>query len=364
MSGSNDLYALILAGGVGTRLWPRSRKTMPKQMLQLVGERTMLQQTVERIRELIPADHIWIMTNEEYVGIAREQLPEVPAAHIVGEPEPRGTAPAIGLGAQHVARVDPKGVMFALHADHFVADEAGFRRAMESAAAVAQEGWLVNLGVQPTRPETGYGYVELGESLGTFSGGSAFRVLRFREKPDPETARRFVESGNYLWNSGIFCWRTDVIQTEFERLLPEVQAVLKRIGEGLGSSEAGAVLAREWATLQGETTIDRGIMERAARVATVPIEVGWNDVGAWDSLATLLPADTRGNSVTGQGDTIVLDAKNVFVHSDNKFVAVIGVEDLIVVDTGDALLVIARDKAQEVKQIVNLLRDQQRLDLL
>jgi mannose-1-phosphate guanylyltransferase len=358
------LYGLILAGGVGTRLWPRSRSFLPKQMLDLTGKRTMIQQTVDRIREVLPPEQIWVMTNAEYVDLVREQLPEVPPDHVVGEPAPRGTAPAIGLGAQYVAKLAPDGTMFALHADHFIEDEAGFREAMQTAATVAKEGWLVNLGVKPIRPETGYGYVELGEALDLPGGKEAYRVLCFREKPALEVAEEYVASGRFLWNSGIFCWRVDVIQDEFRRLLPDTQRILERIGEKLGTTEAERTLEEEWSRLEGETTIDRGIMERAERVATVPMDVGWNDVGAWDSLALLMARDGAGNSVTGTGDSIILDSHNVYVHSNQKFVAVIGVDDLIVVDTEDALLVLRQERAQDVKEIVNLLRRTGRHDLL
>ncbi|MGB0385369.1 MAG: mannose-1-phosphate guanylyltransferase [Ardenticatenaceae bacterium] len=361
---NNNLYALILAGGVGSRLWPRSRKKMPKQMQDLTGARTMLQQTVDRIRELIPPENVWVMTNAEYVDLVCSQLPELPRENVVGEPSPRGTAPAIGLGAQYVAKRDPQGIMFALHADHYIPDEAGFRRAMQAAAGVAQEGWLVNLGVTPLRPETGYGYVELGESVGHFAEQSAYRVLRFREKPNAETAQQYVESGRFLWNSGIFCWRTDVIQSEFEKHLPAIQQTLRQIGSSLQTPSAQDALLSQWAKLEGETTIDRGIMERAERVATVPMDVGWNDVGAWDSLAALTPKDSFGNSTTGTGETMVLDSENVFVHTKDKLVAVVGVKDLIVVDTGDALLVMSPDQAQKVKQIVKRLRREGRTDLL
>jgi len=360
----NNLYALILAGGVGSRLWPRSRKKMPKQMQDLTGERTMIQKTVDRIRDLISPENIWVMTNAEYVDLVAQQLPELPPSNIVGEPSPKGTAPAIGLGAQYVAQRDPQGIMFALHADHYIPDEAGFRRAMQAAAGVAEQGWLVNLGVTPLRPETGYGYVELGESVGTFVEQTAYRVLRFREKPNAETAQQYVESGRFLWNSGIFCWRTDVIQKEFETHLPYIQAVLKRIGAGIGTAQASQILRSEWKQLEGETTIDCGIMERAAQVATVPMDVGWNDVGAWDSLAALMPKDGSENSVTGKGETLILDSENVFIHSQEKFVAVVGVKDLIVVDTGDALLVMSPDRAQQVKKIVQFLRKTGRTDLL
>jgi mannose-1-phosphate guanylyltransferase len=361
---TNTLYALILAGGVGTRLWPRSRTTMPKQMLGLTSHRTMIQQTFDRVREVIAPEHIWVMTNAEYVDLVRAQLPEIPSANVVGEPAPRGTAPAIGLGAQFVAKQNPKGVMFCLHADHFIADEESYRAAMQSAAAIAQEGWLVNLGVTPTRAETGYGYVELGDTVGTYEGAPGYRVERFREKPDADTAREYVESGRYLWNTGIFCWRTDRIQAEFTRLLPPIQTTLTTIGDAIGTATFQETLWGEWETLSGETTIDHGIMEQATQVATVPMNAGWNDVGAWDSLAALLPRDTQGNSVTGAGETIVLDTQNTFVHSEEKMVAVVGVRDLIVVDMNDALLVMHQDCAQDVKKIVTELKARGRTDLL
>lgn len=361
---TNTLYALILAGGVGTRLWPRSRTTMPKQMLGLTSDRTMLQQTFDRIQDLIAPEHIWVMTNAEYVDLVRSQLPELPSANVVGEPAPRGTAPAIGLGAQFVAKQNPKGVMFCLHADHFIADEEAYRAAMKSAATLAREGWLVNLGVTPLRTEIGYGYVELGDKVGTFERQSGYQVVRFREKPDAKTAQEYVESGRYLWNSGIFCWRVDRIQTEFTQLLPHVQTTLNKIGTVIGKPDFQETLWNEWEKLRGETTIDHGIMEHASQVATVPMDVGWNDVGAWDSLAALLPRDTSGNSITGSGDTIVLDTENTFVHSEEKLVAVVGVRDLIVVDMNDALLVMHQECAQDVKKIVNELKARGRTDLL
>lgn len=361
---TTKLYALILAGGVGTRLWPRSRKSLPKQMLDLTSSLTMLQQTVERIRELIPPQNIWIMTNAEYIDLVCSQLPELPRENVVGEPAPRGTAAAIGLGAEYVAKRSPQGVMFALHADHHILDEAAFRQAMRAGAGVAEEGWLVSLGIKPLRPETGYGYIELGESLGQFEEHSGYRMLRFREKPNLETARQYVQSGRFLWNSGIFCWRADVIQAAFEQHLPKTHEVLHQIGQSLGTPHARDMLISQWAKLSGSISIDRGIMERAERVATVPMDVGWNDVGAWDSLAALMPKDSHANSITGTEDIIILESQNVFVHTKEKMVALIGVKDLIVVETDDALLVMSKEKAQDVKKVVNWLRDKGRTELL
>ena len=302
------------------------------------------------------------MTNQEYVPAVRSQLPDVPAVQVIGEPAVRGTAPAIGLGAYVIQQFDPDGVMISLHADHFFSDEEQFRRAMVAAAAVAGENWLVNLGVRPEYPATGYGYVELDGELGTYKDHSAYAVKQFTEKPDLETARRFVASDNYLWNSGIFCWRTDVILDAFSRLLPEYATVLERIAAAFGADDWNEVLAREWATLSGETTIDRGIMERADQVATVPMSAGWSDIGSWESLAELMPANDDENVIAG--DVVAFDSRRVFAHSDNRFIALVGVEDLIVVDDSDAILVCHRSRAQYVKKIVKWLEQEGRDEML
>jgi mannose-1-phosphate guanylyltransferase len=333
-------------------------------MLALTSERTMIQQTFDRLQDIVQPERVWVMTNAEYVDLVRAQLPELPPENVVGEPAPRGTAPAIGLGAQMVARQNPEGVMLSLHADHYIEDETAYRRAIAAAAAVASDGWLVNLGVKPTRPEPGYGYVELGDPVGTYEGQPVHEVVRFSEKPDAETARHYVESGRYLWNSGIFCWRADRIRREFERLLPEIQLTLGRIGSAAGGPDFHYTLWQEWSSIEGETTIDKGIMEHAERIATVPMNVGWNDVGAWDSLAALVAHDDQGNSVTGSGESVLLHSENTFVYSEAALVAVVGVRDLIVVDMNDSLLVMHKSRAQDVKEVVSELKARNRTDLL
>lgn len=361
-SDTDNVYALILAGGVGTRLWPRSRRNRPKQLLSLIGEQSLLQMTVERIRPIIPPERVFVMTNAEYVPTIRSQVPDVPAAQVIGEPAVRGTAPAIGLGAYVIQQRDPEAVMISLHADHYFSDEEQFRRAVVSAVGVAGDNWLVNLGVRPEYPATGYGYVEFADGLGRYNDHPAYEVKQFKEKPDLETARRFVASDRYLWNSGIFCWRIDVILDAFGRLLPEHAAILERIAAAFETDDWGDVLAREWATLSGETTIDRGIMERAERVATVPMSAGWSDIGSWESLAELMPANGDGNVMAG--DVVAFDSRRIFAHSDNRFVAVVGVEDLIVVDDSDAVLVCHRSRAQHVKEIVRWLEEEGRDEML
>lgn len=364
MTESREVYALVLAGGVGTRLWPCSRRNHPKQLMALIDDRSLLQMTVDRIRPMIPPERVFIMTNARYVDTIREQVPAVPPENIIGEPAVRGTAPAIGLGAFRIRHSNPDSLMVALHADHYFSDEEQFRRALQAAIGVAADGWLVNLGVRPTYPATGYGYVELGKELGTFHGHPSYEVVQFKEKPDIETARQFVASGRYLWNSGIFCWRIDVILDAFGRFLPDHTAVLARIAEAFGSPQATEVLHRGWQRLEGETSIDHGIMERANQVATVPMSAGWDDVGSWDSVAGLLLGDDDGDATVIRGDAVAFDSRHVFAQSDTRFVALVGVDDLIVVDTQDALLICSRDRAQDVKQVVNWLAAAGRDELL
>ncbi|HEX7594645.1 MAG TPA: mannose-1-phosphate guanylyltransferase, partial [Anaerolineae bacterium] len=216
----NSIYALILAGGTGTRLWPRSRRESPKQLLALFSERTMLQETVDRIQPIIPADHILIGTNEGYVDTVRAQLPDVPPENIIGEPEGHGTAPSIGLAALHIQKMNPDAVMVSLHADHYIERAEDFRRALRDAAQVAAQGYLVTLGIQPRNPETGYGYIHRGGLLEQIGTQSVYRVAEFMEKPDEATATRFVESGEYYWNSGIFAWKISTLWEEYERYQP------------------------------------------------------------------------------------------------------------------------------------------------
>jgi len=355
------LHALILAGGTGTRLWPRSRRTRPKQLLDLLSERTMLQATYDRIAPIFPDENVFILTGRAYVDEARRQLPELPPENIIGEPAGRGTAPAIGLGVLHVRRRDPEAVLFSLHADHFIAREDAFRETLRAAAAVAREGFLVTLGIKPTYPETGYGYIELGQRLGTFDEHVASRVARFTEKPDLPTARRFVDSGSFLWNSGIFAWKASAIMEEMERWMPDLHAALLAIEAAWADEPDDVVLDRMWPHVPAET-IDVGIMERSDRVAVVPADVGWSDVGNWATLLDLLPADQQGNVAIG--DHLAVDTSHSLIYSDKRMIAVLGMENLIVVDTDDVLLVCPKERAQDVKNLVEELTRRGREEFL
>ncbi|NOZ05478.1 MAG: NTP transferase domain-containing protein [Chloroflexi bacterium] len=344
------MYALILAGGVGTRLWPRSRRTRPKQLLDLLATRTMLQVTYDRIAPLFPPENIFVITGRAYVDEVRGQLPHLPAGQVVGEPMGRGTAPAIGLGVLQVRRRDPNAVLFSLHADHHILRDKDFRDTLQAAADVARDGFLVTLGIQPAHPETGYGYIEKGRALGHPGGHPAFRVARFTEKPNPETARQFVESGRYLWNSGIFAWQASTIMDEMARWMPALHQSLLDIEAACVDEAEETVLDRLWQTVPSES-IDVGILERSDNVVVVPADVGWSDVGSWAALLNILPSDSDGN--VSLGDHLAMDTRQTLVYSAGRMVATLGVEDLIIVDTDDVVLICPKDRAQDVKKLVD-----------
>jgi len=355
------LYALIMAGGSGTRLWPRSRESHPKQLLGLLSERTMLQEACQRVAPLVSNDKIFVVTSEAYTDIVRQQIPQVPAANIIGELEGHGTAPCIGLSALYLRRLDPEAVMAVLTADHYIEKAGELRRALGAAAQVAEEGHLVTLGIQPDRPAMGYGYIHRSERLAQISGLDVYRVEKFTEKPDLATAQTFMESGQYYWNSGMFIWKISTILREFEKLMPRFYAQLMEIDAALGTAEERVVQERVWPQVENET-IDYGIMERTEDVAVIPVDIGWSDVGDWAALSELLPADAEDNVVVGQH--IGLDTTGCLIHGSRRLVTTIGLEDMIVVDTEDALLVCPRERAQEVKKLVDMLKEMGRDEYL
>jgi mannose-1-phosphate guanylyltransferase len=350
-----------MAGGVGSRLWPRSRKKTPKQFLDLISDETMLQDAYQRLLPTIPADRILVGVGTDYIPTVREQLPDLPPGNIIAEPSGRGTAPAIGLAAQHIYHQAPDAVMVVVTADHHIAETERFGRVLAAAAQAAESGSLVTLGITPNFASTGYGYIHRGEEQASIDGFAVYQALRFTEKPDATTAREFVDSGRYSWNSGMFIWRVDAILAEFARLMPKFAAQLNEIGDALGTPDQSAVLERVWADVESET-IDYGIMECAANVSVIPVNIGWNDVGSWKTLIPLLDADPAGN--TAIGDHILLDTRNTLVYSPKKLVATIGLQDLVIVETDDALLICPQDMCQDVRKIVSLLRAQDRTELL
>jgi mannose-1-phosphate guanylyltransferase len=348
-----------MAGGIGSRLWPRSRSSSPKQFLDLIGERTMLQETVDRIEPLVPLERVTVVVGEEHVATVQAQVPGLPAENIIVEPGPRGTAPCIGLAAVALRQRDLEATMAVFPADHRIADAARFRQAITAAARVAQDGYLVTLGIAPSQPHTGYGYIQRDESLGTVEGLEAFRVQRFTEKPDEATAQTFVASGEYFWNGGIFIWTATTILAETERLLPKLHGELETVGAAWGSERQAETLAGAWDRVP-RTTIDYGIMEKADRVAVVPVDMGWDDVGNWATLSKLVEGerDGAGNVVRGEGRTVLLETGDTYVYaSAERLVATVGLEDFIIVDTPDALLICPKDRAQDVREVVKALEE-------
>lgn len=355
-------YGLIMAGGTGTRLWPRSRRKLPKQFLPLMSERTMVQETMDRIASIIEPSRTMIVTGHEYVEHAVAQMEHVPLTNIIAEPSGKGTAPAIGLGAIEIAQREPAATMAVLSADHMIRKAHAFRQALKAAEEIAQQGYLVTLGIKPSEPHTGYGYIQRGRSLGVTQGFEAFEVERFVEKPDAPTAQQYVDAGNYSWNAGIFVWRVDVILGAIQAHLPDLYNQLRAI-EAAGGPSLPDAFVDVWNDV-ANITIDYGIMERASKVAIIPVDIGWSDVGDWDTLTALsLDADDQPNVVHGQH--VGVDTSGTLVYSDgNRLVATIGLQDFIIVDTGDALMIAPRNRAQDVKKVVDELRARNRSDLL
>lgn len=355
-------YPLIMAGGTGTRIWPLSRRVFPKQALKLVGDRTLIQHAVDRLTPEFPAERIFVITREEHVPPLSAQVPELPAENFIVEPEGRGTAPAIALAAIHLHKQDPGAIMAVLTADHFMNDVVGFRQALAAAEEVAKDGHLVTLGIKPTFPSTGFGYIQQGEYLRSEGQFEVYRADRFTEKPGPEEAQQLFDSGVYSWNSGMFVWRVDRILEEFERQMPDFYAKLQAVAEVVESPEYEDVLGRIWPTVEKET-IDYGVMEGAEGVAVIPVDIGWSDVGSWASLLDILPTDEQGNTVVGD-QHVGIDTSDTLVFGDRRTIATIGLEGLVIVDTEDALLICTKEREQDVRAMVKLLEARGREDLL
>jgi mannose-1-phosphate guanylyltransferase len=351
-------YAVIMAGGGGTRLWPLSRRSRPKQLLSLFDDRSLFQIAVSRLEGLFSFERILVVTVEAQAAMLRAQVPEIPAENYIIEPLPRGTASVVGLAAIALRQRDPQAVMAILTSDHYMGNEYRFRILLESAHAVAQDGYLVTLGIEPTFPATGYGYIQRGEFLGRFQKLDVYKVQRFKEKPTEDAAKEMLRSGDHAWNSGMFAWRVDTILEEFKRQMPQLDQALAEIDQAWNTSERLDVINRLWPEVKNET-IDYGIMEGAQNVAVIPAAgLGWSDVGSWDSLFDVLPGNQQGNIVIG-GEHIEIDTQNslIYVNQPHRLIVTIGVEDLVVVDTGDVLLVCRKDQAQKVRQVVDQLKE-------
>lgn len=347
------LYAVIIAGGSGTRFWPESRKRRPKQLLRIASDRSLLRATVERVLGLVPMERIMIVTIEEQSAQIREEVPELGQSSIVIEPYGRNTAPCIALAAFKLAAQDPEAVMLVLPADHIIGDVPEFLECAKFGADIARgHGVLVTFGIQPTRPETGYGYIKIGEKAFGIGDRAAHRVDRFVEKPDRATAEQYLASGDYLWNSGMFLWSVSTILEAFKEHLPDVYERLHAISGFLNAEGEREAVRRIYSELPN-VSIDNGIMEVAQNVAVIPLNVPWNDVGSWPALHDVWGADASGNS--GRGDFVQIGSSKCVVSAGSRLVALVGVNNLIVVDTPDAVLVCHKDSAQDIKKLQTLL---------
>jgi mannose-1-phosphate guanylyltransferase len=357
------IHAVVMAGGSGTRFWPLSRQARPKQFLPLAGKLPLLADTVKRLPPLAPLGRTYVVCGPVHARGVRRMLPKLPKDNLLVEPVARNTAPCVGLAAIHVARRAPDGILAMLPADHHVARPAQFREALAAAARIAADGAIVTVGITPSRPETGYGYLEVGAPLdgeSPVAGGrlAPARVKRFVEKPDRPRAEQYLADGGYLWNSGIFVFRADVILEEIGRAMPELSERLAAIAATLGTRGYAKALAREFPRCPSES-IDYGVMERSSRIAVVPADFGWSDVGSFAAIPEVRKADGAGN--VSSGDALVIDGKdNVVLADAGRLVAVVGATGLVVVDAGDALLVCPRERAQDVKKAVDELKRRRR----
>lgn len=347
------MYAVILAGGRGTRLWPRSRNAHPKQFSDITGGgRTMLQATADRLQGLVKTEDMYVMTGRRYAALTLDQLPSLPDENILAEPFGRNTAPAIGLACRTLLNRDPQALVAIIPADHVIPDVAGFQTALRQAALVAQAGYLVTLGITPDSPHTGYGYIRRAERLDFPGHLPVYGVERFLEKPDEETATAFLAAGGYYWNGGIFICRADVMMAELQRQRPQMAEGLETIGRAMDTRQYEDVLAQVWEQMEN-VSIDYAVMEKARKVAMTPLDAGWNDMGSWDALEKVLDADENANRLAS-GKLIAIHSQGNIVYS-NRLVALVGMDDIVVVDTGDALLIGRKDQMQDVKQVVDQL---------
>jgi len=357
---NTHLYAVILAGGSGTRFWPLSRHLYPKQLLRILGEETLIQQTMHRVLRCVPANQVLISTNTAQADSIRFQLGEWKdelSHNFVIEPEARNTAPAIALAAIELVRRDPEAVMLVLPADHVIKGDKKFQAAVALGAELATEGYLITFGVKPVRPEIGYGYIQPNRRARLASRGGlvGYPVARFVEKPDAKKAARYLQAGNYYWNSGIFVWRASTILDELARHQPALARGMKKIGELKKSEEGSSEMAQLYQRLT-PVSIDHGVMEQSSRAAMIPVDFAWSDIGSWSSLGEVAPRNDSGNLVSGR--VVDLDSRDSILYADRRLVATIGLSGMVVVDTPDATLICPKTRSQDVKKVVEILKRQ------
>ena len=355
--------AVIMAGGKGERFWPKSRNSLPKQFLCLTGDdQTMIQLTAKRLLPIVAYEDMFIVTNKDYIGLVKEQLPEIPVENILAEPMGRNTAPCIGFAAAVISRKYKDAVMMVLPSDHLIKFEEMYLDTMSLAAAVAKEdGTLVTIGITPNYPETGYGYINFGKDEKHAEHRGVYAVKRFVEKPDTETAKEYLNSGQYLWNSGMFIWKLSTIMQKFQELMPDTYDGILKIAEAFGKSDYEQALESIFSEFKS-ISIDYGIMEHAENIYTIPGNFGWDDVGSWLALERVNKTNDSGNMV--QGDVITIGTKDSIIVADKKLIAAVGLEDVVIIDTDDAILICAKDATQDVKKVIENLKICNRNELI
>ncbi len=351
------VYAVIMAGGSGTRFWPKSTKKYPKQFLNLFGGGTMIQNTAERIKEIIPQERILVVTNDDYVDIVKEQLPKVPERNIVGEPVAKNTAPCVAIAAELLIKKDPDAVMVVLPADHHITNSEEFKRVLTAAISKAEQGkGLVTIGIKPDRPETGFGYIHADSSeTEQLDEKNVEKVRGFKEKPTLQKAQEFLNSGDYYWNSGMFVWKAETVLKEFKKQLPEMYSLLKDTSQDLYTDLHSAGINEFYMDCES-ISIDYGVMEGAKQVFVVPGDFGWNDVGSWTAVYDLSSKNKDGNAIQAVNATFAGSEKNLVVSNSGKMISLVGMENTAVVETDDAILICDLNQAQGVKEIVDQLK--------
>lgn len=358
-------YAVIMAGGGGTRLWPLSTKNTPKQMVKIFGEDTLFQIAVKRLAGLFPPDRIFVVTVADQAEMLSSQTPQIPFENFLIEPFPKGTASVVGYAATYIQQLDPEAIISVLTADHFIKNIIEFQNLLKSAYYAALDNYLITLGIQPTYPATGYGYVHKGDPVELYQGKWSFKVNKFIEKPDLSKANFMFSSGGYDWNSGMFIWHVNTILNEFKKQMPDLFEILEDIKKIIENGSLSENIELFWKKIIPQT-IDYGIMEHADNVVVLPgSNLGWFDVGSWESLFDVLDLDNHENLIMAE-NVINIDTSNTLIYSSSKdkLIATLGVEDLVIVNTGNAILVCDRKKSQDIKNIVKFLTDNNMVDYL
>lgn len=347
---AESMFAVIMAGGGGTRLWPKSREQLPKQMHALAGDKPLVQEMTERLQRIAGRDNVFIITNSHHARLIENMMPEMADRTFI-DPYRRDTAACVGLAAIYLSQIKPDAVMGVFAADHFIGLEHEFGKVVRAAEKLADAGHVVTIGIGPTEPEMGYGYIEIGDTFSVVDGHRVYRVRRFVEKPNCETAQQYLESGRYLWNSGMFVWSIPTLLGLFEKHLPDTYSRLMRIQEALGASCEDEIIDREYEQME-KVSVDYGIMEKLDDILVIPGDFDWNDIGSWRTVCDISPKDSDGNAI--KASHVGVDTKDCLIlGTDKKIVATIGIEDLVVIDTDDALLICRKDRTQDVKKIVD-----------